>query len=168
MFLPPLLLAAGSPYMCGSSVAMLLVAASGQQWLHSACHSLASIFDKRVLSHVASCATRPCLLCWHRVPDISACCGLQVEHFFAPEAAFEEEERLRKEREERQAADAAAADPPAEVGAAWGRVGELAGLETTAMLLLGLPAAGCNAGHVVVSAAIHLRQLYGNCWAIRG
>lgn len=43
------------------------------------------------------------LLCW------------QVEHFFAPEAALEEEERLRKEREERQAVEAAAADPPAEV-----------------------------------------------------
>lgn len=39
----------------------------------------------------------------------------EVEHFFAPEGALEEEERLRKEREERQAA----ADPPAEVGAGW-------------------------------------------------
>ncbi|PRW20842.1 ATP-dependent DNA helicase DDM1 isoform X1 [Chlorella sorokiniana] len=37
----------------------------------------------------------------------------EVEHFFAPEAACEEEERLRKEREERQAAEAAA-DPPAD------------------------------------------------------
>ena len=35
----------------------------------------------------------------------------EVEHFFAPEGAVEEEERLRKEREERQAH----ADPPAEV-----------------------------------------------------
>lgn len=35
----------------------------------------------------------------------------EVEHFFAPEAALEEEERLRKEREQRQGA----ADPPADV-----------------------------------------------------
>lgn len=39
----------------------------------------------------------------------------EVEHFFAPEGACEEEERLRREREERAAAEAAANDPPAEV-----------------------------------------------------
>ncbi len=40
----------------------------------------------------------------------------EVEHFFAPEAALEEEERLRKEREERQAV----ADPPADVSGSRG------------------------------------------------
>lgn len=40
----------------------------------------------------------------------------EVEHFFAPEAALEEEERLRKEREERQAV----ADPPADVSGSTG------------------------------------------------
>ena len=53
-------------------------------------------------------------------PWLPSGCWVQVEHFFAPEAAFEEEERLRKEREERAAAEAATADPPAEVGVAWG------------------------------------------------
>lgn len=49
----------------------------------------------------------------HRVESVvrnDSLCEEEVEHFFAPEAALEEEERLRKEREEAEAA-AAAADP---------------------------------------------------------
>jgi hypothetical protein len=49
----------------------------------------------------------------------------EVEHFFAPEAALEEEERLRKEREERQQD----ADPPSEVCLVGGR-GPTRGLQS--------------------------------------